>query len=201
MTELSEDAMAKGLAARTAVVHSGVRAYAAYSRAHALRRWWVTRGIGMLGKDVYVERNVRLLRHPETMRLGDRVMLKEGARLCTTNPDATIEIGDWTTIGYNCFLFATTTIEIGANCLIAPFCYLVDANHGTEAGRLIRDQPMRPAPIYIGTDVWLGAGVTVMPGVTIGDGVVVGARAVVTEDLPANAIAVGIPARVIRYRA
>jgi acetyltransferase-like isoleucine patch superfamily enzyme len=46
--------------------------------------------------------------------------------------------------------------------------------------------------------VWLGANVTVVPGVTIGDGVMVGAGAVVTKDVPANAIAAGVPARMVR---
>lgn len=190
-----------GLAEQSAPVQSGVRTYAPFTLRHAMRRWWTTRGIGRLGRDVYVDRNVCLMRHPEHISVGDRVMLKEGARICPANPKATIEIGDWTTVGYHCFIFATTRIEIGANCLIAPFCYLVDSDHGIAAGTLIREQPMRYAPIRIGSDVWLGAGVTVTAGVTIGDGAVVGARSVVTEDLPANAIAVGTPARILRYRA
>jgi len=179
---------------------SGVRKYAPYTLRHAVRRWWVTRGVAHLGDGVYVDRNVELLRHPENMSIGARVMLKEGARLCTANPKATLSIGDWTTIGYHCFLFATTRIEVGANCLIAPFCYLVDSDHGIARGALIREQPMHYAPIRIGTDVCLGLGVTVTAGVTIGDGAVIGARAVVTEDVPPYAVAVGSPARVVRYR-
>jgi len=181
-------------------VQSGVRKYAPYTLRHTLRRWWVTRGIGWIGKGVYVDSNVQLLRHPEKIALGEMVMLKEGARLCPTNPDARIEIGSWTTIGYQCFLFASESITIGDNCLIAPFCYFVDSNHGIAKDELIRKQPMTPGPIRIGSDVWLGVGVTVTAGVTIGDGAVIGARSVVTEDIPPNAIAVGSPARVIRYR-
>lgn len=52
----------------------------------------------------------------------------------------------------------------------------------------------------IGNDVWLGANVVVMQGVKIGNGAVVGANAVVTKDIPPYAIAVGIPAKVIKYR-
>lgn len=52
----------------------------------------------------------------------------------------------------------------------------------------------------IGNDVWLGANVVVMQGVKIGNGAVIGANAVVTKDIPPYAIAVGIPAKVIRYR-
>ena len=53
-------------------------------------------------------------------------------------------------------------------------------------------------PISIGRNVWLGGGVVVCPGVTIGDDTVVGAGSVVTSDLPAEVLAVGNPARVVR---
>ena len=55
-----------------------------------------------------------------------------------------------------------------------------------------------PAPIHIGKNVWLGANVTVLGGVTIGDNVVIAAGAVVTRDVPANTVAAGVPARVVR---
>jgi acetyltransferase-like isoleucine patch superfamily enzyme len=54
------------------------------------------------------------------------------------------------------------------------------------------------APITIGSNVFLGAGVVVMPGVTIGDNVVVGTRSIVTRDIPANSVAAGSPAKVMR---
>jgi len=181
-------------------LQSGVRKYAPFTLGHALRRWWTLRGIGARGDRVYVDRNVQLMRHPEKIALGNNVMLKEGVRLCPTNPDASIIVGDWTTLGYHCFLFASTRIEIGANCLIAPFCYFVDSDHGIAADSLIREQDMNARPIRIGSDVWLGTGVVVTKGVTIGDGAVIGARSVVTEDVAAGAVVAGVPARFIRYR-
>ncbi|WP_198526397.1 CatB-related O-acetyltransferase [Halarcobacter anaerophilus] len=54
--------------------------------------------------------------------------------------------------------------------------------------------------VEIGNDVWLGHNVVVMGNVTIGDGAVIGSSAVVTKDIPPFAIAVGNPARVIKYR-
>ncbi len=180
---------------------SGVRKYARYTWAHAARRWWTMRGVQALGAGVFVERNVELQRHPGNIRVGDYVMLKEGARLCPTNPHASISIGAWTTVGAHTFMYASSEISIGANCLIAPFCYFVDSDHGYAAGRLIREQPMTATAIRLEDDVWLGTGVVVTRGVTIHGGAVVGARAVVTEDIPPNAIAVGNPARVVKYRA
>jgi virginiamycin A acetyltransferase len=54
--------------------------------------------------------------------------------------------------------------------------------------------------ILIGSDVWIGNDVTIMSGVKIGDGAVIGAKSVVASDVPAYAIAVGCPARVVKYR-
>ena len=179
---------------------SGVRLYAPFTLRHALRRLWLLRNVGSVGTDVYVEANVQLLRHPEKVFLGDRVMLKEGVKICPTHPEATITIGDWTTVGYNVSIFSKSNISIGKDCLIAPSCYLVDNDHGTDLGCLIREQPMVTAPIVIGNDVWLGAGVVVVKGVTIGNGAVVAAGSLVTKDIPPNAVFAGVPAKFVLQR-
>jgi len=182
------------------MLESGVRRYARPSFIHWLRyqRW--RRSLDHLGEGTHIEPNVRFLRHPEKVSIGSQVILKEGARLCPTNRDATIVIGDWSTVGYHTFLFASVSIVVGRDCLIAPFCYLVDSNHGTARDRLIRDQPMTAEPIRIGDDVWLGVGVTVLKGVTIGRGAVVAAGAVVNADVPEYAIVAGNPAKPIGRR-
>jgi acetyltransferase-like isoleucine patch superfamily enzyme len=54
--------------------------------------------------------------------------------------------------------------------------------------------------VTIGHGVWIGAKATVVKGVTVGDDAVIGAGAVVTRDVPSRAIALGVPARVVRYR-
>jgi acetyltransferase-like isoleucine patch superfamily enzyme len=58
----------------------------------------------------------------------------------------------------------------------------------------------RELPIVIGNDVWIGAGAIILPEVKIGDGAIIGAGAVVTHDVPAYAIVVGVPARILRYQ-
>ena len=54
--------------------------------------------------------------------------------------------------------------------------------------------------VVIGSDVWIGSHAIILPGVTIGHGAVIGAGAVVSRDIPPYAVAVGVPARVVKYR-
>ncbi len=179
---------------------SGVRATAGHGLRHAVRRWWALRGVGSAGDGIVVDTNVKFLRHTANLRIGDRALFKEGARLCVAQPDAHIYIGRNTTIGYHTFLFASAGIEVGDNCLIAPFCYVVDANHGFARGTNINTQDMTASPIHIGNDVWLGVQCIVLAGVRIGSGAVVGAGSLVNADVPENAIMAGTPARIQGYR-
>lgn len=86
-------------------------------------------------------------------------------------------------------------IYIGDNCLLGHNTTIATLNHGMlpeERGDLI------PSPVHIGNNVWIGSGSIILPGVTIGDNAVIGAGSVVTKDIPADMIAVGSPAKVIR---
>ncbi len=177
-----------------------MHAYAKYTLIHKLRRFFVLRNIGHKGKDIYVENNVQIQRHPERVFLGSQVMLKEGVRICPTQPEATVVIGDWTTIGHHVFIFSKSKINIGNNCLIAPFCYFVDSDHGIDINCLIREQLMTSSPITVGDDVWIGTSAVITKGVTIGNGAVIAAHAVVNHDVPSNAIVAGVPAKIIKYR-
>lgn len=69
-----------------------------------------------------------------------------------------------------------------------------------EAGKEIKGHPKSKGNVVIGNDVWIATEALIMSGVTIGDGAVIGARAVVTRDVPAYAIVVGNPSRIVRYR-
>ncbi len=90
---------------------------------------------------------------------------------------------------------------MGRHGLFAAYTYLVGGGHEFERGALaVLEQPRSSTGITLGDNVWLGAGAKVLDGVRLGDDVVVGAGAVVTTDLPPGAIAVGIPARVVRTR-
>lgn len=108
-----------------------------------------------------------------------------------------IHVGPRTFANYNLTALDVAPITIGADCQIGPGVQLLTPTHPVEPGPR-RDKLEAALPITIGDNVWLGGGVIVCPGVTIGDNTVVGAGAVVTRDLPANVVAVGNPARVVR---
>ena len=108
-----------------------------------------------------------------------------------------IHIGARTFINFNFVALDVAKITIGEDVQVGPGVQLLTATHSIEAEPR-RDKLESAKPIAIGNNVWLGGGVIVCPGVTIGDNTVVGAGAVVVEDLPANVVAVGNPARVIR---
>ena len=114
-----------------------------------------------------------------------------------------IEIGRDCHVGERSSLWAgdsTGRIIIGNTVSLAPEVFIIASDYGFERGKPFRQQSKRERDVVIGDDVWLGVRVVVTAGVTIGDGCIVGAGAVVTKDLPPNAIAAGVPARVIGER-
>jgi maltose O-acetyltransferase len=108
-----------------------------------------------------------------------------------------ITIGAGTFVNFGCVMLDVAPIRIGVACQIATGVHIVTATHPVDP------EPRRQgwesaAPIVIGDNVWLGSGAVVCPGVTIGEDTVVGAGGVVTRDLPAGVVALGVPARVQR---
>jgi acetyltransferase-like isoleucine patch superfamily enzyme len=124
---------------------------------------------------------------------------------CVLDNDLTVEVsgvlrvGERVIFGHHCTVAAVELVEIGDDCMLAEMVSIRDHDHAFRRTDLpYREQGHISAPVRIGRNVWLGAKVTVVKGVTIGDNVVVGANAVVTRNLPANVVAAGVPARVIR---
>lgn len=88
-------------------------------------------------------------------------------------------------------------IYIGDNTMIAPNVVITTAGHPILP--ILREHNYVYAfAVHIGKNVWIGSGVQILPGVTIGDNSVIGAGSVVTRDIPANAVAFGVPCRVVR---
>ena len=114
-----------------------------------------------------------------------------------------VDYGSHLSIGARCFAnfglvaLDVAPITIGDDVQIGPNVQLLTPTHPV-APEPRREKWEAAAPIRIGDNVWLGGGAIVLAGVTIGDNTVVGAGAVVTRDLPANVVAVGNPARVVR---
>lgn len=108
-----------------------------------------------------------------------------------------LHVGARTFINYNLTALDVASITIGEDCQIGPNVQLLTPTHPVDP-QPRRDKLEAAKPIVIGDNVWLGGGAIVCPGVTIGDNSVIGAGAVVTRDIPANVVAVGNPARVVR---
>ena len=114
-----------------------------------------------------------------------------------------IKIGNNVSFGNDCHIGCINEIIISDGVLLGSHILINDHSHGQTD--YISDQ--RPSdreliskgPIYIGKNVWICDGVCVLPGVTIGENSIIGANAVVTKDIPANCVAAGNPAKVVRY--
>ena len=144
----------------------------------------------------------------------------EGCNSIGRESDFSGNIGFGSYMGANCHING----KIGKYCSIAEGVNVVIGDHPTktfvsthpaffstkkQAGfcyveeMLFQEQKYADGEkncVVIGNDVWIGYGVTILSGVTIGDGAIIGAGALVNKDIPPYAIAVGIPAKVIKYR-
>lgn len=151
----------------------------------------------VLLRDVEIPRNYSDIELEASCALDRGVVL-----LCSGAPltHSKIWIGAGTYINRNTFIDASQSIIIGRQCAIGPNCYITDHDHQFDGVTPPLEQPLVSKPTKICDRVWIGANVTILKGVTIGNYAVIGAGSVVTKDIPAEAIAVGIPAKVSRYQ-
>lgn len=181
--------------------------------------------IGECGGGVQFGRNVAL-RHPGKMRIGagtavdddclldargtdpgsfvigERVLIARACLIQSKSDAGTVEIGDECSIGGQTTITSTGGIRLGRHVLMAGQCYIGGGRYRTDDPDvpIMYQEMYSRGPVVIGDGVWLGARVTVIDGVEIGEGAVVGAGSVVTKAVPARAIAVGAPARVVASR-
>lgn len=114
-------------------------------------------------------------------------------------PDAVIVIGDRVNVGRRCAIVGRQRIEIGDDVTFAPDVYVTDHNHRyDDPATPVSKQWVESEPVRIGPGCWLGAGAVVLPGTTLGRNVVVAGGSVVRGDVPDNAVAAGVPAKVVR---
>ena len=141
-------------------------------------------------------RAIEIPRGHSAIRIGDGAQLDRGVVLLISGESRGTEkivIGRSAYLKLATMIDASERIEIGANAMIGPFCYITDHDHVIGSADDLVSQPTR-----IGERCWIGAHVTILKGVTIGDDSVVGAGSVVAKSLPPRVVAVGNPARVLR---
>lgn len=135
-----------------------------------------------------------------------KVTLGPGARISPNavfaNPER-ITAGRNLHLGARCALWAGHAhgrIAIGDDVLFGPDVMVTAASYRYNDGQPVTDQAMDEADVTIGDDVWIATGAVILPGVTIGAGAVIAAGSVVNRDIPAMAIAAGMPARPVGRR-
>jgi acetyltransferase-like isoleucine patch superfamily enzyme len=155
---------------------------------------WETDGLLFLGKGLQIQIGKR-----GRLRLGRFVWVGDGTKIRCHEGE--VIIGDKTVLGQECTISAYKHVRIGEQCVIADRAMFIDFDHGiVEVERPIRQQGIYKRDVDVGSNVWIGYGACVLRGVRVGDNAVIGTNAVVTTDVPANAVVGGVPAKVLRMR-
>jgi len=178
--------------------------------------------LGSCGKNVTFGRGVTL-RHPHKISMGHDVVIDDNCLLDAKGTDNTgihigdgvfigrntilsckngdIHLGDRVNIGFNAEIFSGSNVRLGKNTLVAAYTYFIGGGHAFDKANVtVLEQERCSEGIEVGEGCWFGAGVKIMDGVQIGEQVIVGTGAVVTKDIPAYKIAVGLPAEVVKDR-
>ena len=154
----------------------------------------------VIGNDVTLMPMVDLkIRENGRIKIGDGVLLDTMTRLVAAN-DALLQLGDDVRMAIGTVVNAGTDLLIGHHALIAGFCVINSSEHNLSDMRNIAEQGFSHAPVYIAEETWIGAKVFIEKGSRIGKGAAIGAGAVVTGEIPPFAIALGVPARVVKFR-
>ena len=186
----------------------------------ALRKAFYPSVLGSVGRNVVFGRNV-VIRHGGKIHIGSGVIVDDGCVLDAkgdggsriligggvfvgrntivyTKGGGVVELGDDVNVGANCTLYAKNRLSVGAGTLIAAYCHLMSGGQYDyrSATPLHEQDSVSRGPTTIGPGCWLGSKVVVQDNVSVGAGTVIGTGAVVTEDVPAEAVAMGVPARV-----
>lgn len=155
---------------------------------------WRTEGPIFFGKKLQIQ-----IGRKGEVRFGRHSWIGDGTKIRCH--EGTVEIGRKTVFGQECTISAFDHVRIGDECVIADRAMFIDFDHGVvEVERPIRAQGIYTRPVVVGSNVWIGYGACILRGVEVGDNSIIGTNAVVTKDVPANAVVGGVPARVLRMR-
>jgi acetyltransferase-like isoleucine patch superfamily enzyme len=153
-----------------------------------------TDGLAFVGPGVTFE----IGKH-STVHLGRWSWIGHGSKIRCHEGE--VRIGAKSVLGQECTISAFQHVSVGRECILADRVMLIDFDHGVvETERPIREQGIYKQDVRVGHNVWVGYGASFLRGVTVGDNSVVGTYAVVTGDVPANAVVGGVPARILRMR-
>jgi len=155
---------------------------------------WKTDGPVFFGRRLELQ-----IRKGAEIRFGRFTWIGDGTKIRCH--EGFVEIGDKTVMGQECTISAYRHVKIGRECVIADRAMFIDFDHSVaEVEKPVREQGIYMEEVNVGNNVWIGYNACFLRGVTVGDNSVIGANAVVTEDIPANAVVGGVPAKVIRPR-
>jgi acetyltransferase-like isoleucine patch superfamily enzyme len=155
---------------------------------------WETDGLLFLGRRLEIQIAKR-----GRVRFGRFVWIGDGTKIRCHEGE--VIIGAKTVLGQECTISAYQHVRIGEQCVVADRAMFIDFDHGTvEVERPIRVQGIYKRDVDVGSNVWVGYGACILRGVRVGDNAVIGTNAVVTADVPANAVVGGVPAKLIRMR-
>lgn len=114
-----------------------------------------------------------------------------------------LKIGNNVSFGNSCHIGCINEVTISDGVLLGSYILIEDHSHGQtdciSNQRPVDRELVSKGTIYIGKNVWICDGVCVMPGVTIGENSIIGANSVVTKNIPANCVAAGNPAKIVKY--
>ena len=134
-----------------------------------------------------------------TLHLGRWSWIGHGCKIRAHEGE--VHIGAKTVLGQECTISAFQHVSIGRECIVADRVMLIDFDHGVvEQDRPVRQQGIYKRDVRVGHNAWIGYGVSILRGTTVGDNCVLGTSTVVTKDVPDNAVAAGVPVRVLRMR-
>jgi acetyltransferase-like isoleucine patch superfamily enzyme len=163
----------------------------------ALLRWMRLRSRNLDAPLFYADRGTRFdIGETATVRFGRglRFMRDFEGRFF-----GRVTLGDGVYFSNGCVVSVHCELTVGENCGFSEWVSIHDNDHvGGADGRPFVSTGFVEAPIVIGDNVWVGAKATILKGVRIGDNAIIGANSVVTQDVPADCVAAGVPARVLR---
>ena len=132
----------------------------------------------------------------KNITIGEKTLIQTGFRF---------GLKDKVVIGKECRINENVYIQsaiIGDHVLLAPNVAILASSHifSDKSTPIVFQGDTAIDPVIIEDDVWVGRNVIIMPGIHIGKGAIIGAGAVVTKNIPPDAIAGGVPAKILKYR-